>query len=117
MPAILGESTQLQQVVMNLVVNAVEAVASMPGYRRDVRIETRASANGVEIAVADEGPGLDPQDAGRLFDSTFTTKRDSMGFGLSIVRSIIEMHHGRVWFEPNVPRGAVFRMWLPAIGA
>ena len=115
-PAVLGDATQLQQVVTNLVVNAIEAVGSIPGYRREVRVVTRANGTGVEIAVADEGPGLDAQGAAQLFDSTFTTKRQSMGFGLSIVRGIIEMHHGRVWFEPNVPRGAVFRTWLPAIG-
>ena len=117
MPAVLGDPVQLQQVVINLVVNAIEAVAHITGMRREVRIETAAVSNGVAIAVADEGPGLSPEDAGRLFESTFTTKRENMGFGLSIVRSIVEMHRGRVWFEPNVPRGAVFHVWLPAIGS
>jgi signal transduction histidine kinase len=116
MPAVLGDPTQLQQVVINLVVNAIEAVAHMAGLRREVRIETTAVPNGVAIAIADEGPGLSPEDAGRLFESTFTTKRENMGFGLSIVRSIVEMHHGRVWFEPNLPHGAVFHVWLPAMG-
>ena len=113
MPRVLGDSVQLQQVVINLVVNAIEAVAHLAGIRREVRIETSADSSGVAIAVTDEGPGLSPEDAHRLFESTFTTKRESMGFGLSIVRSIVEMHRGRVWFEPNVPRGAVFRVWLP----
>ena len=117
MPPVLGDSVQLQQVVINLVVNAIEAVAHLAGIRREVRIETSADSTGVGIAVTDEGPGLSPEDAGRLFESTFTTKRESMGFGLSIVRSIVEMHRGRVWFEPNVPRGAVFRVWLPGIGS
>ena len=117
MPAVLGDSVQLQQVVINLVVNAIEAVAQLAGIRREVRIETCAVSNGVAIAVTDEGPGLSPEDAGRLFESTFTTKKESMGFGLSIVRSIVEMHRGRVWFEPNLPHGAVFRVWLPAIGS
>jgi signal transduction histidine kinase len=117
MPAVMGDSVQLQQVVINLVVNAIEAVAHIAGIRREVRIETTAVSNGIAIAVADHGPGLSPEDAGRLFESTFTTKRESMGFGLSIVRSIVEMHRGRVWFEPNVPHGAVFRVWLPAIGS
>jgi signal transduction histidine kinase len=117
MPPVLGDSVQLQQVVINLVVNAIEAVAHLAGIRREVRIETSADSSGVAIAVTDEGPGLSPEDAGRLFESTFTTKRESMGFGLSIVRSIVEMHRGRVWFEPNVPRGAVFRVWLPGIGS
>jgi signal transduction histidine kinase len=117
MPRVLGDSVQLQQVVINLVVNAIEAVAHLAGIRREVRIETSADSSGVAIAVTDEGPGLSPEDADRLFESTFTTKRESMGFGLSIVRSIVEMHRGRVWFEPNVPRGAVFRVWLPGIGS
>jgi DNA-binding NarL/FixJ family response regulator len=81
MPAVLGDPTQLQQVVINLVVNAIEAVAHMAGLRREVRIETTAVPNGVAIAIADEGPGLSPEDAGRLFESTFTTKRENMGFG------------------------------------
>jgi signal transduction histidine kinase len=117
MPAVMGDPVQLQQVVVNLVVNAIEAVASLANFRRVVRVLTLARRDGVEICVCDEGPGLSTQDAQRLFESAFTTKRDSMGFGLSIVRSIVEMHQGKVSFEPNVPRGAVFRVWLPAIGA
>jgi signal transduction histidine kinase len=102
---------------VNLVGNAIDAVGSLASFRRVVRVLTSARRDGVEISVSDEGPGLSAQDAERLFESTFTTKRNGMGFGLSIVRSIVDMHHGRVWFEPNVPRGAVFRVWLPAIGA
>jgi signal transduction histidine kinase len=116
MPAVLGDPVQVQQVVINLVVNAIEAVAQLAGFRREVRIETRACPDGVGIDVADEGPGVSAEEAGQLFDPAFTNRRNGMGFGLSIVRSIVEMHHGRVWFEPNVPRGSVFRVWLPAIG-
>ncbi|MGZ5036272.1 MAG: sensor histidine kinase [Usitatibacter sp.] len=117
MPAVMGDSVQLQQVVINLVVNAIEAVSGVPGARREARVETRARGEGIEIAVSDEGPGLSEEDAGRLFESNFTTKKEGMGFGLAIVRTIVEMHRGRVWFEPNVPHGAVFRVWIPAIGA
>ena len=116
-PAVMGDPVQLQQVIVNLVGNAIDAVGSLASFRRVVRVLTSARRDGVEISVSDEGPGLSAQDAERLFESTFTTKRNGMGFGLSIVRSIVDMHHGRVWFEPNVPRGAVFRVWLPAIGA
>ena len=69
-----------------------------------------------EVAVADHGPGLAQADASRLFQTSFTTKKDGMGFGLSIVRAIVEMHGGRVTYEPNRPHGAIFRVWLPAIG-
>jgi signal transduction histidine kinase len=116
-PTIRGDATQLQQVVINLVINAMDAVTSTPEARTEIRIETRAVPDGVEVAVADHGPGLAPADASRLFQTSFTTKKDGMGFGLSIVRAIVEMHGGRVSFEPNIPRGAVFRVWLPAIGA
>ncbi len=115
MPAVMGDPVQLQQVVINLAVNAIEEVADLPGGRRQIRIDTQARAGGVEIAVVDEGAGLTPENAARLFETPFTTKKESMGFGLSIVRSIVEMHRGRVWFEPNQPRGAIFRVWLPAV--
>jgi two-component system sensor histidine kinase DctS len=115
MPAVMGDAVQLQQVVINLAVNAIEEVAELPGTRREIRIDTQARAGGVEIAVVDEGAGLTPENAARLFETPFTTKKESLGFGLSIVRSIVEMHRGRVWFEPNQPRGAIFRVWLPAV--
>ncbi len=115
-PVVMGDAVQLQQVVINLVVNAMDAVAELPERTREVRIDTRVRAEGAEIEVADRGTGLAPGDAQRLFQSNFTTKKDGMGFGLSIVRSIAEMHYGRVSYEANLPRGAIFRVWLPAIG-
>ena len=115
-PAVMGDAVQLQQVVINLVVNAMDAVSGLPERSREVHIDTHLRAEGAEIAVADLGPGLEPGDATRLFRSTFTTKKEGMGFGLSIVRAITEMHSGRVTYEPNHPRGAIFRVWLPAIG-
>ncbi len=115
-PPILGDSVQLQQVLINLVVNAMDAVAADPEQEREVRIETHARAGGAEIVVADRGPGIPPGQLGKVFDAMFTTKKEGMGLGLSIVRAIVEMHGGRVSHVPNVPRGAVFRVWLPAIG-
>jgi signal transduction histidine kinase len=115
-PAIIGDSVQLQQVVINLVMNAMDAVAHLPEDQREIRIETRPSARGAEVAVADRGVGVSAEDAARLFRSDFTTKKEGMGFGLSIVRGIVEMHRGRVWYEPNVPRGAIFHVWLPSTG-
>jgi len=115
-PGIQGDSVQLQQVVINLVVNAIEAVAGLLEEAREVRVETHGRRDGAEIVVSDRGPGIAPEVAERLFDAMFTTKNDGMGFGLSIARAIVEMHRGKITFEPNVPRGAVFRVHLPAIG-
>jgi signal transduction histidine kinase len=115
-PAILGDSVQLQQVLINLVMNAMEAMESTAQGEREVRVETRTADGGVQISVADRGPGIPPDQARRLFESMFTTKQEGMGFGLSIVKTIVEMHGGRVSHQPNAPHGAVFRVWLPAIG-
>jgi signal transduction histidine kinase len=116
LPAVRGVSVQLQQVVINLVMNAMEAVENAPPARREARVETRAVDGGVEIVVSDRGPGLTPEEAAKAFETMFTTKRDGMGFGLSIVASIVKEHRGRVGLEPNAPHGAVFRVWLPEIG-
>ena len=115
-PSVLADSVQLQQVVINLVMNAMDAVVAEPGPSREVRVETRAAAGGVDIAVVDHGSGVAHENEAKLFQTTFTTKKDGMGFGLSIVKTIVEMHRGRVTHERNSPRGAVFRVWLPAIG-
>ncbi|HXZ48766.1 MAG TPA: ATP-binding protein [Usitatibacter sp.] len=115
-PAILGDPVQLQQVVINLVANAMDALVSASDFLREVRIETRAHAGGAEIAVKDHGPGVAPEQAEALFESFHTSKPDGMGLGLAIVRNIVEMHGGRVAYEANMPHGAIFRVWLPAIG-
>jgi len=115
-PTVMGDAVQIQQVVINLVLNAMEAVsASHQGS--EVRIETRDAGNGAEIVVTDRGSGISSENAARLFQSSFTTKQDGMGFGLSIVKTIVEMHGGRISYEPNLPIGAIFRVWLPVIGA
>ena len=116
LPTVMGDAVQLQQVVINLVMNAMQAVTSMPESSREIRIETRAAGSGLEISVSDWGPGVAPEDLERLFQSTFMARRDGMSFGLAIVRSIVENHRGRVTHRPNVPRGAVFTVWMPAIG-
>jgi len=77
---------------------------------------TRAHGGGAEIAVMDRGPGIAAAEAARMLESFHTTKEDGMGLGLAIVRAIVEMHGGRVTYEPNRPHGAIFRVWLPAIG-
>jgi signal transduction histidine kinase len=116
LPPVLGDGVQVQQVVINLVMNAIEAVSELPEQRREVRVTTHACSDGVQIQVADRGPGVAPEDEQRLFDSMFTRKKDGMGLGLSIVRAIIESFGGRVRYEHNVPYGAIFHVWLPAMG-
>lgn len=115
-PTIMGDPVQVQQVVINLVMNAMDAVAKSPPADRVVRVITRAHGGGVEIAVKDRGPGIASADAARLLESFHTTKEDGMGLGLAIVRAIVEMHGGRVTYESNHPHGAIFRVWIPAIG-
>ena len=114
-PDVRGDSLQLQQVVINLVNNAVEAVAELQDSRRAITVETRAEAGGAQIAVTDRGPGLDPRHTDEVFQSRFTTKPHGMGFGLSIVRAIAEMHGGRVAYDSLQPQGARFTVWLPAL--
>ena len=116
-PAVVADPVQLQQAIINLVVNALDAVAATPGAPGEVRVETRAVAGSAEIVVGDSGPGVDPSHVPVLFDSGFTTKVDGMGFGLPIVKTIVELQRGHVRYEPNVPRGARFVIRLPAAPA
>ena len=106
---------QLQQVVLNLLLNAVEAMGSVEAKQRDLLISTERDGTGVLVAVRDSGPGIDdPSHLERVFDAFYTTKSSGMGMGLSICRSIIEAHGGRLRAEPNEPRGAIFQFTLPA---
>ena len=115
LPLIRGDRVQLQQVVLNLILNAVEAMSGLGGARRELSISTeRRGADEVLVAVRDSGPGIDPEHLERVFDSFYTTKPSGIGLGLSICRSIIDAHGGRLWAAANEPRGAAFHFTLPA---
>jgi PAS domain S-box-containing protein len=114
LPFVLGDRVQLQQVMLNLIINAVEAMSATRVGSRELLISTAAdSSNGVSIAVRDSGPGLPPVEVKRVFDPFYTTKEHGLGMGLSICRSIVEAHGGRLWASANAPRGAVFQFVLP----
>jgi C4-dicarboxylate-specific signal transduction histidine kinase len=108
-----GDRVQLQQVVLNLTLNAVEAMGSGEAEPRELLISTEHDHTGVLVAVGDSGPGLDPRHGERIFEAFYTTKSSGTGMGLSICRSIIDAHGGRLWAEANEPRGAVFQFTLP----
>ena len=134
LPAIFGDKIQLQQVVLNLLVNAIEAVNELPEGPRELMVSselvnqteaeskeagadhqasTVTECRHVLVTVRDSGSGLDPQRLDRLFDAFYTTKPQGLGMGLAICRSIIQAHGGRLWAKPNAPRGAVFQLTLP----
>jgi C4-dicarboxylate-specific signal transduction histidine kinase len=114
LPLIHGDRVQLQQVLLNLIINAVEAMAEVSEGARELLIRTgEVESCYVLFAVRDSGPGLDPKRADRLFETFYTTKASGMGMGLTICRSIIEAHGGRLWASTNEPRGAVFQFTLP----
>jgi len=114
MHTVQGDRVQVQQVVLNLILNAVEAMGSVEKGIRELSISTEQHhAGGVLVAVRDTGPGIDPENLDRVFDAFYTTKSSGVGMGLSICRSIIHAHGGRLWADVNTPRGAVFRFTLP----
>jgi signal transduction histidine kinase len=116
LPHVMGDRIQLQQVLLNLITNAIDSMAAKDGPRvLCVKSDVHAGG-GVKVSVADTGIGVVSQDIDRIFNPLFTTKSDSIGMGLSICRSIIEAHDGRIWVAPNKPRGAVFEFTLPAAG-
>jgi PAS domain S-box-containing protein len=110
-----GDRVQLQQVVLNLLLNALEAMGSVEAAPRELLISTRQDHAGVLVAVHDSGPGIDPEHLERVFNSFYTTKPSGTGMGLSICRSIVDAHGGRLWAEANEPRGAIFQFTLPAV--
>ena len=115
LPSVEGDRVQLQQVILNLIMNAIEAMSGADDGARELRLSTETdAAGGVLVAVRDSGPGLDPQSAARVFEAFYTTKSEGMGMGLAICRSIVEEHGGRLWASANEPRGAVFQLTLPA---
>jgi PAS domain S-box-containing protein len=114
LPLIHGDRVQLQQVILNLVVNAIEAMNGVDAGARDLLISTgKVEPNGVLVAVRDTGPGLALTTFDHIFEAFYTTKPGGLGMGLSICRSIIEAHGGRLWAEANEPRGAVFQFLAP----
>jgi PAS domain S-box-containing protein len=113
LPLVQGDRIQLQQVMLNLIVNAIEATSGSSEQARELLISTEKDAtNAVLVAVRDSGPGLDAEGQSHLFDAFYTTKPGGMGMGLSICRSIIEAHGGRIWATANTPRGANFQFAL-----
>jgi signal transduction histidine kinase len=111
----MADRVQLQQVLLNLVINGIEAMTGAEHNQRLLRIESGLVKRGsVVVAVRDSGSGLGSE-ADHLFTPFFTTKANGMGMGLSISRSIVEAHGGRLWAEPNLPSGAVFSFTLPLV--
>jgi C4-dicarboxylate-specific signal transduction histidine kinase len=114
LPHVQGDRVQLQQVLLNLIINAIEAMRDVGEQERELLISTRNEPDGVSVEVRDSGPGFAPADIDRVFEAFYSTKPSGLGLGLSICRSIIEAHNGRLWASPNVPRGAIFGFIAPA---
>jgi signal transduction histidine kinase len=109
-----GDRVQLQQVVLNLILNAVEAMSSVEGTRNLSISTEEEQTGGVRVVVSDSGPGIDQAHLKRIFNPFYTTKTSGIGIGLSICRSIVDAHEGRLWADDNQPSGAVFQFILPA---
>jgi C4-dicarboxylate-specific signal transduction histidine kinase len=114
LPRVQGDRVQLQQVLLNLIINAIEAMREVGEGERELIISSRHEPDGVSVEVRDSGPGFAPADIDRVFEAFYSTKPSGVGLGLSICRSIIESHNGRLWASPNAPRGAVFGFTAPA---
>ena len=114
LPLVRGDRVQLQQVILNLIVNGLEAIAKNKAGARELIVSSKQDTEEhVVIAVSDSGEGLDAANLDHVFDAFFTTKPDGMGMGLAISRTIIEAHGGRLWASSNSPKGAVFQFTLP----
>lgn len=114
LPRVTGDRVQLQQVLLNLIMNAVEAMSAIDNRARELTIvSTQDSSHAVLVEVRDSGSGLDAERAERVFEAFYTTKAEGIGIGLSISRSIIEAHSGRLWARPNAPHGAILQFSLP----
>ena len=114
LPHIRGDRVQLQQVILNLMINSIQAMSDMAGRERELYVTTEMIASeGVRVSVRDTGPGVSPESLSRLFEPFYTTKPNGMGMGLSICRSIIEDHGGRLWATRLDPQGALFQFTIP----
>jgi len=105
----------LEQVILNLIINAIDAMDSTEPRVLSIKSEI-TEHNGVRVSIADTGSGIDPANLNRVFEPMFTTKARGMGLGLSICKSIVESHKGRIWVSANAPRGSIFQFELPIIG-
>ncbi|KJC56422.1 hypothetical protein UP10_34745 [Bradyrhizobium sp. LTSPM299] len=117
LPRVQGDRVQLQQVLLNLIINAIEAMRDCSEGERELLVNSCDGPDGVSVEVRDSGPGFAAADLDRVFEAFYSTKPNGVGLGLSICRSIVEAHHGRLWASPNVPRGAIFRFTVPAHSA
>ncbi len=114
LPLVLADRVQLQQVILNLTTNAIDAMSSVAGRSRVLRLRSEIQEpHGVLVSVEDSGFGIDPKNVDRIFETFFTTKSSGMGMGLAICRSIIEAHHGRLWASAGTPYGSAFQFTLP----
>jgi len=114
LPPVTGDRVQLQQVILNLLLNASESMSAIDDRPRRLVLRTeRDEGNRVRLAMRDEGVGVEPRDLDRVFDPFYSTKSGGMGIGLSVSRSIIENHHGRLWAAPNEGPGATFSFSIP----
>jgi signal transduction histidine kinase len=114
LPPVQVDRVQLQQVLLNLIINAIEAMRGAAEGSRELLITTARDGSGsIVVSLRDTGPGLDPTKVDRLFEPLYTTKPEGMGMGLAICRSIVEAHGGRLWATANEPRGAIFQFTLP----
>jgi C4-dicarboxylate-specific signal transduction histidine kinase len=117
LPRVLGDQVQLQQVIMNLVMNAIEAMSLVTDRPRSLRVSSaRCDPAGLILVLEDSGTGLDPEHIDRIFEPFFTTKSQGMGLGLSICRSIVEAHRGQLMASHACPHGTSFQVILPADG-
>jgi signal transduction histidine kinase len=115
LPAIDADRVSLQQVMLNLMLNGMDAMDQRQDDERRLVVRTRQLADAVEVAVSDTGHGIPADRLPRLFDAFFTTKKEGLGLGLAIARSIVEAHGGRIWAEDHDGRGATFHLTLPAL--